>query len=77
MARNFSLIACANFDREILALQSSPDFQDVRFKTLPVNCDQVEAEWHGLDEAVGVLPQRRVFRLRLRQLLSDPGREGL
>ena len=53
MAPNFSLIACANFDREILALQSSPDFQDVRFKTLSVACDQVDAEWHGLDEAVG------------------------
>ena len=53
MARNFSLIACASFDREILALQSSPDFQDVYFRTLPVDCDQVEAEWHGLDETVG------------------------
>ncbi|MBE3109261.1 MAG: diguanylate cyclase [Acidobacteria bacterium] len=53
MARNFSLIACANFDREILAIQSSPDFRDVRFKTLPADCDQVEAEWHGLREAVG------------------------
>jgi len=53
MARNFSLIACANFDREILAIQSSPDFQDVRFKTLPVDCVQVEAKWHDLDEAVG------------------------
>ena len=53
MACSFSLIACANFDREILAIQSSPDFQDVRFKTLPADCDQVEAEWHGLDEAVG------------------------
>jgi diguanylate cyclase (GGDEF)-like protein/PAS domain S-box-containing protein len=53
MARNFSLIACGNFDREIQAIQSSPDFQDVRFKTLPVDCDQVEAEWRGLGEAVG------------------------
>jgi diguanylate cyclase (GGDEF)-like protein/PAS domain S-box-containing protein len=52
MARNFSLIACSNFDREILALQSSPDFQDVRFHILAVDCDQVEAVWHGLDEAV-------------------------
>jgi len=55
MARNFSLIACANFDREVLALQSSPDFQDVRFHVLAVDCDQVEAVWHGLDEAVGSL----------------------
>jgi diguanylate cyclase (GGDEF)-like protein/PAS domain S-box-containing protein len=52
MARNLTLIACANFDREILAIQSSPDFRDIRFKALPVDCDQVEAEWHGLDEAV-------------------------
>ena len=52
MARNFSLIACKSFDREILAIQSSPDFQDVRFKALPIDCDQVEAEWPGLGEAV-------------------------
>jgi len=51
MAPHFSLIACANFDREILALKSSPDFQDVRFKILPVVCDQIDAEWHGLEEA--------------------------
>ena len=53
MARNFSLITCANFDREILAIQSSPDFLGVRFKTLPADCDQVDAEWHGLGEVVG------------------------
>jgi diguanylate cyclase (GGDEF)-like protein/PAS domain S-box-containing protein len=55
MARHLSLIACGNFDREILSFQSSPDFQDVRFKTLPVNCDQVEAAWRGLGEAVSSL----------------------
>lgn len=53
MARYLSLIVCANFDREILALQSAPEFRNVRFKTLPVDCDQVEAEWQGLAEAVG------------------------
>ena len=52
MARHFCLIACANFGREILAVQSSPDFQDVRFKTLHVECDQVDARWPGLGEAV-------------------------
>lgn len=52
MARHLSLIACANFDREVLAIQSSPDFHDVRFKTLQVECDQVEAAWQDLEEAV-------------------------
>lgn len=53
MARQLSLIVCANFDREILAIQTAPDFRNIRFKTLPVHCDQVEAEWQGLAEAVG------------------------
>ncbi len=52
MAPQLGLITCANFDREVLAVQSSPDFQDVRFKLLPVDCDQVEAPWPGLGEAV-------------------------
>jgi diguanylate cyclase (GGDEF)-like protein/PAS domain S-box-containing protein len=53
MARQLCLITCANFDRELLALQSAPEFRDVRFKTLPVDCDQAEAEWQGLAEAAG------------------------
>ena len=53
MARQLCLILCANFDREILAFQSAPEFRNVRFKTLPVDCDQVEADWQGLAEAAG------------------------
>jgi diguanylate cyclase (GGDEF)-like protein/PAS domain S-box-containing protein len=53
MARQLCLIFCANFDREVLALQSAPDFRNIRFKTLAVECDQVEAGWRGLAEAVG------------------------
>jgi diguanylate cyclase (GGDEF)-like protein/PAS domain S-box-containing protein len=52
MANKLCLITCANFDREILAVQSSPDLQDVRFRLHPVDCDQVEAPWPGLGEAV-------------------------
>jgi diguanylate cyclase (GGDEF)-like protein/PAS domain S-box-containing protein len=52
MAGRLCLITCANFDREILALQSAPEFQDVVFKTLPVECDQVEGSWPGLADAV-------------------------
>jgi len=51
MASQLCLIACSNFDREILALQSDPEFRDVRFRTVPADCDQVEAEWRGLEEA--------------------------
>lgn len=52
MPRQLGLISCSSFDREVLAIQSSPDFQDVRFKLLAVDCDQVEAPWPGLGEAV-------------------------
>jgi diguanylate cyclase (GGDEF)-like protein/PAS domain S-box-containing protein len=52
MAIQLCLITCSNFDREILAVQSSPDLQDVRFRIHPVDCDQVESPWPGLGEAV-------------------------
>ncbi|MCK7476271.1 MAG: hypothetical protein M0C28_00795 [Candidatus Moduliflexus flocculans] len=41
MSVQLCLITCASFDREILAVQSSPDLQDVRFRIHPVDCDQV------------------------------------
>ncbi|MCK7476459.1 MAG: hypothetical protein M0C28_01915 [Candidatus Moduliflexus flocculans] len=52
MANQLCFVTCSNFDREILAVQSSPDLQDVRFRLHPVDCDQVEAPWPGLGEAV-------------------------
>ncbi len=52
MATQLCLITCSNFDREILAVQSSPDLNDVRFRIHPVDCDQVESPWPGLGEAV-------------------------
>src|SRR5512147_451442 len=52
MNRQLSLITCSNFDRELLALRSSQEFQDVRFLTEPVRCDLAEASWPGLAETV-------------------------
>jgi len=52
MARQLGLITCSSFDRELLACQSSQDFRDVRFMTLPVRCDHADASWPGLGEAV-------------------------
>ena len=53
MNRQLGLITCSSFDRELLALRSSQEFQDVRFLTQPVRCDLAEASWPGLAEAVG------------------------
>jgi diguanylate cyclase (GGDEF)-like protein/PAS domain S-box-containing protein len=52
MARRLGLITCASFERELLALRSSPEFQDVRFIPLSTRCDQAEASWPGLADAV-------------------------
>jgi diguanylate cyclase (GGDEF)-like protein/PAS domain S-box-containing protein len=52
MARHLGLITCSSFSREILALRSSPEFQDVRFIPLTVRCDQAEGSWPGLGNAL-------------------------
>jgi len=52
MPRHLGLITCASFAREVLALRSSREFQDVKFVPLPVHCDQAEALWPNLGEAV-------------------------
>jgi diguanylate cyclase (GGDEF)-like protein/PAS domain S-box-containing protein len=57
MSRQLCLITCASFDREVLTVQSAPDFQDIRFKILPVDCDQVESQWPGLGQAVALCGQ--------------------
>jgi len=53
MNPQLGLIACSSFDRELLALRSSQEFQDVRFLPQPVRCDLSEGSWPGLAEAVG------------------------
>jgi len=52
MSAQLGLIACAVFDREIQAVQSSPDLQGVQFRVQAVSCDQTDSEWVGLPEAV-------------------------
>lgn len=52
MSRRLELITCASFGREIQAIQSSSDFENVHFLPLPVSCDMAEASWPGLGEAV-------------------------
>jgi diguanylate cyclase (GGDEF)-like protein/PAS domain S-box-containing protein len=52
MNRQIGLITCSSFDRELLALRSSTEFQDVRFLPQPVRCDLAEASWPGLAESV-------------------------
>lgn len=53
MAVRLGLITCASFEREIQAVQSYPDFQNVHFRVLPVSCDLTDSLWSGLAEAVG------------------------
>ncbi len=52
MSFRFGLITCSSFDREVQAIQSSGDFQNVRFLPHRVCCDLAESEWTGLGEAV-------------------------
>lgn len=52
MARLLSLIVCSNLEREVRAVSGLPEFQDINFLPLNVECDQVEARWDGLAETV-------------------------
>lgn len=52
MASELCLIVCSYFDREVRAISASPEFRDVHFKTLPADCDLIEADWRGLDESI-------------------------
>jgi len=52
MPHQLSLIVCSNLERECRALSGLPEFHDIDFMPLPVECDQVEARWQGLAEAV-------------------------
>jgi diguanylate cyclase (GGDEF)-like protein/PAS domain S-box-containing protein len=52
MARLLNLIVCSNLEREVRAISGLPEFKDVNFLSLNVECDQVEARWEGLGESV-------------------------
>jgi len=52
MSPRLGLITCASFDREVQAIQASPDFQNVHFVPHTVSCDLAESGWPGLGEAV-------------------------
>jgi diguanylate cyclase (GGDEF)-like protein/PAS domain S-box-containing protein len=52
MSGELALIVCANLEREVHSLSGLPEFRDIRFQTLPVKCDLVEARWDGLEAAV-------------------------
>jgi diguanylate cyclase (GGDEF)-like protein/PAS domain S-box-containing protein len=52
MTRQLSLIVCSNLEREVRAISGLPEFQDLTFLPLSVDCNQVEARWQGLAETV-------------------------
>jgi diguanylate cyclase (GGDEF)-like protein/PAS domain S-box-containing protein len=52
MAHRLSLIVCSNLEREVRALSGLPEFRDVDFLPVQVECDEAEARWEGLDETV-------------------------
>ncbi len=59
MSHQLSLIVCSNLERECRALSGLPEFRDIDFAPLPVECDQVEARWQGLAEMVDSRRQAR------------------
>ncbi len=52
MVRDLCLILCSHFDRETRAVSALPEFRDIHFANLPVDCDLVEARWEGLGASV-------------------------
>jgi diguanylate cyclase (GGDEF)-like protein/PAS domain S-box-containing protein len=52
MSLQFSLITCSGFDREVQAVQSSPDLRDVRLVSHRTSCDLAESAWTGLGETL-------------------------
>ncbi|MFO7734313.1 MAG: hypothetical protein R6X21_11790, partial [Candidatus Aminicenantes bacterium] len=57
MARELCLVVCSYFDREVRAISAFPEFRNVHFKTLPADCDLIEADWRGLEESVATCRQ--------------------
>ncbi len=52
MVRDLCLILCSHFEREVRAVSALPEFRDIRFVNLPVDCDLIEARWEGLGASV-------------------------
>src|SRR5512135_1401018 len=52
MSDRLHLITCSSFDREVQAVQGSPDLQEVRILAHPVNCDLADSSWSGLGESL-------------------------
>jgi diguanylate cyclase (GGDEF)-like protein/PAS domain S-box-containing protein len=52
MSQRLGLITCSSLSGEVQAIQSSPDFQNVLFHLLPVDCDLSESSWTGLGETL-------------------------
>jgi diguanylate cyclase (GGDEF)-like protein/PAS domain S-box-containing protein len=52
MSLRLGLITCASFDREVQAIQASPDLSSLHFRSHRVSCDLSEASWTGLGETV-------------------------
>ncbi len=52
MNQQLCMIVCGNFEREARALSGHPDFREVKFLPLSVSCDQIEAEWRGLEKTI-------------------------
>ncbi len=52
MAKQLYLHVCSQLEREVRALSSHPDFQNVQIVPHPVECDLYEAKWPGLEKAI-------------------------
>src|SRR5512143_2515272 len=50
MSLRIGLIACSSFEREIQAVQVSPDLRDVHLLTHRTSCDLADSSWAGLGE---------------------------
>jgi diguanylate cyclase (GGDEF)-like protein/PAS domain S-box-containing protein len=78
MAHLLNLIVCSNFEREVRALSGLPEFRDINFLPLQVECDQVEARWEGLAETLQSYkneghPVLLVGSFCLTQAMGQPG----
>lgn len=55
------LIACGQFEKEVVAALARPDLQGLETRVIQVDCNLGEAEWPGLGEIIGRL-SREGFR---------------
>jgi diguanylate cyclase (GGDEF)-like protein/PAS domain S-box-containing protein len=52
MSQRLCLITCSSFDREVQAIQGSPDLENVHITAHRVCCDLAESTWEGLAETL-------------------------